>query len=150
MGWEAWEDLGGALTSDPAAVSWGPNRVNVFASGLDNALWTKSWDGVRWSEWYWMGGNLTSGPDVASRGPGRLDVFVRGPDNALFTRNFDVTSGWSDWYSLGRLPHLGPRGATASRISSVHSGTTMCSVRRPATSPTATRVRFSVMVAPSK
>jgi len=38
-GWSDWMDLGGQLTSEPAAVSWGPNRIDVFARGTDNALW---------------------------------------------------------------------------------------------------------------
>jgi hypothetical protein len=32
-GWSSWESLGGILTSAPAAVSWGPNRIDVFARG---------------------------------------------------------------------------------------------------------------------
>src|SRR4051794_14725716 len=33
-----WESLGGGLTSDPAAVSWGDGRIDVFARADDNAL----------------------------------------------------------------------------------------------------------------
>ena len=33
-----WVSLGGNLSSDPAAVSWGPGRIDVFARGTDNAL----------------------------------------------------------------------------------------------------------------
>ncbi len=36
--WSGWENLGGVLTSDPAAVSWGPDRIDVFARGTDNGL----------------------------------------------------------------------------------------------------------------
>jgi len=32
-GCSSWESLGGILTSAPAAVSWGPNRIDVFARG---------------------------------------------------------------------------------------------------------------------
>lgn len=31
--WTAWQDLGGTLTSAPAAVSWGRERITVFARG---------------------------------------------------------------------------------------------------------------------
>lgn len=41
--WSGWESLGGTLTSAPAAVSWGPNRIDVFVKGTDNALWHKWW-----------------------------------------------------------------------------------------------------------
>jgi hypothetical protein len=41
--WRGWESLGGVLTSDPAAVSWGPNRIDCFVRGTDNAMWHKWW-----------------------------------------------------------------------------------------------------------
>lgn len=31
--------MGGTFTSDPAAVSWGPNRTDVFVKGTNNDLW---------------------------------------------------------------------------------------------------------------
>ena len=31
--WEDWQSLGGNIDSEPAAVSWGPNRTDVFARG---------------------------------------------------------------------------------------------------------------------
>ncbi len=34
-----WESLGGVLTSKPSVVSWGPNRLDVFALGTDSAAW---------------------------------------------------------------------------------------------------------------
>ena len=43
-GWSGWEDLGGVLTSAPAAASWQPNRLDVFAKGQNNALWHIYWD----------------------------------------------------------------------------------------------------------
>ena len=96
--WSGWESLGGVLMSDPAAVSWGPNRIDVFVRGTDNALWHRWFDGD-WSGWESLGGVLTSGPAVASWGSNRLDVFVRGTDNALWHRWFD--GNWSGWESLG-------------------------------------------------
>ena len=33
-----WESLGGTITSAPAAVSWGPNRIDVFARGQNQNL----------------------------------------------------------------------------------------------------------------
>ncbi len=41
--WSDWESLGGILTSDPAAVSWDNNRIDVFARGTDSALHHKWW-----------------------------------------------------------------------------------------------------------
>ena len=74
-----WESLGGYLTSDPSAVSWGNGRIDIFGRGADNALWHKYFENG-WSDWESLGGYLTSGPDACSWAPGRLDLFVRGGD----------------------------------------------------------------------
>jgi hypothetical protein len=43
--WSGWENLGSpmgnGLRSKPTAVSWGPNRIDCFAKGQDNAMWRK-------------------------------------------------------------------------------------------------------------
>jgi hypothetical protein len=92
--WSNWQSLGGILTSDPATVSWGDSRIDVFVRGTDNALWHKWFNGT-WSGWESLGGVLSSGPDVSSWAAGRLDVFVRGADNALWHKWFNGTcSGW--------------------------------------------------------
>ncbi|HWJ66757.1 MAG TPA: hypothetical protein VNT31_08775 [Nocardioides sp.] len=93
-----WESLGGTITSDPAAASWGPGRLDVFARGTDTALWHRWYDGS-WHNWESLGGILTSAPAVSSWSSGRLDVFVRGTDRALWHKWFD--NGWHDWESLG-------------------------------------------------
>jgi len=41
-GWTSWYPFGGLLTSDPAAVSWGPGRIDVFVRAPDGALYQKS------------------------------------------------------------------------------------------------------------
>ena len=33
------------MTSAPAVVSWGPDRIDVFYRGGDNALWHRAWNG---------------------------------------------------------------------------------------------------------
>jgi len=96
--WSNWQSLGGVLTSDPATVSWGDGRTDVFVRGTDNALWHKWFNGT-WSGWESLGGVLSSGPDVSSWAAGRLDIFVRGTDNALWHKWFNGT--WSGWESLG-------------------------------------------------
>jgi hypothetical protein len=37
-GWAGWESLWGTLASDPCAVSWGENRIDVFVMGPDRSL----------------------------------------------------------------------------------------------------------------
>ena len=98
--WQAWEGLGGMLSSSPTAVSWSPNRIDVFAKGTDNGLWHKWWNGTSWNGWEPLGGVLTAAPSVSSWGDGRLDVFARGSDNALYHRFY--ANGWGGWERLGK------------------------------------------------
>jgi len=99
-------DLGGSLRSQPAVVSWGAGRLDVFARGADNTLKWRTWTGSAaagaWSAWKSLGGALTSAPAVASWGLGRLDVFVRGTDNALYQRTF-AAGVWSGWQRRGGI-----------------------------------------------
>ena len=46
MAWSGWEDLGGVIVSGARVASWGPDRLDVFVRGTDNALWHKWWDGT--------------------------------------------------------------------------------------------------------
>lgn len=38
--------MGGVIDGAPAAVSWGPNRIDCFARGMDNHMWHKWWSQV--------------------------------------------------------------------------------------------------------
>jgi hypothetical protein len=40
--------MGGIATSAPRPVAWGPNRLDVFLTGTDSALYHKWWDGAGW------------------------------------------------------------------------------------------------------
>lgn len=95
-----WTPLGGVLTSAPAAASWQPGRIDVFARSTNNTLSHRVFiEGSGWFQWEDLGGELTSGPTVASWGPNRLDVFARGTDAALWHKFW--ANGWSNWSSLG-------------------------------------------------
>jgi hypothetical protein len=98
-GWSGWERLGGTLTSDPTAVSWGANRIDIFVRGTDMGLWQKSWTGSAWIDWSSLGGTLTSGPDASSCASGHLDVFGLGSDQAIYQRGFSGT--WGAWQRVG-------------------------------------------------
>ncbi|HLN35132.1 MAG TPA: tyrosinase family protein [Nitrososphaeraceae archaeon] len=39
--WSGWHSLGGILDNAPAAVSWGPNRIDCFVRGMNNHMWHK-------------------------------------------------------------------------------------------------------------
>jgi hypothetical protein len=92
--------VGWSLNSDPAAVSWGKNRIDVFARGIDLGLWHAWWDGAKWNNWEPLGGILVSGPAVCSWGNGRLDVFARGLNGALWHKAYD-NNNWGQWEDLG-------------------------------------------------
>jgi hypothetical protein len=51
-GWTSWQDLGGTLTSAPAAVSWGAGRIDVFARGGNGDVVQNAKDGTgAWTGW---------------------------------------------------------------------------------------------------
>jgi hypothetical protein len=72
-----------SLTSGPAVSSSGPNRLDIFVRGSDNAVWHTWFDGQE-HIWEPLGGVIVSNPAAASFTPNRLDVFVRGADNGLY------------------------------------------------------------------
>jgi hypothetical protein len=61
----------------------GQGRLDVFARGLDNALWIKWWDGDSWHGWQSLGGSFKDAPCAVSWGSNRVDVFVRGMNDHL-------------------------------------------------------------------
>ena len=81
----------------------GPDRLDVFARGVDDALWHLSWNGTAWSDWERLGGTLVSGPAAAYRkaadGKTYLEVFVFDTKNRLLQRTFDG-SAWGDWAEM--------------------------------------------------
>jgi hypothetical protein len=120
--WGGWYDLGGPpstpildpgvenlvtasalpfveLASAPAAVSWGPNRIDTFARGTNRHMWHKWWNGSMWSHWEDLGGDLSSGIGVASWSENRLHCFVRGPEDHMWHKWWD--GAWSYWEDLG-------------------------------------------------
>ena len=106
--WGDWAPVSGAVagwpgtTSTPAAVSWGPGRMDVFVRGNDGALWHMWWNSAAWGGWESLGGSLASAPSVAAWSANRLDVFARGTDNTLQHLLWDG-SRWTAWESLGGI-----------------------------------------------
>jgi len=100
VGQSDWASLGGVLTSRPAACSTGPDQLDLFVRGTDNAIYYKWFDG-KWSEWTSLGGVATSDPAVIAM-HGYAWVFVRGADNAVYfrwVRSGEPTNS-SDWQRL--------------------------------------------------
>jgi hypothetical protein len=98
------ESLGGVCVGPPVAVSWGPDRLDVFAAGPDDALHHIARDGATWGAWESLGGSLQPAPmrrpAVVAWEPGRLDVLAVFDDGALHHRAW-TRSAWSPWESLG-------------------------------------------------
>lgn len=91
--------VGFTATSDPAAVSWGAGRVDLFARDGAGATRHNAWTGA-WGGWANLGGVATSRPVVVSNAPNELWLFVRGLDFALWFRRLQA-GVWSAWTSLG-------------------------------------------------
>jgi Repeat of unknown function (DUF346) len=96
-----WQNLGGGLTSSPAAASPASGAIDVFARGTTGALYENSYYSGSWHGWISLGGGIapSTGPGVCSWGPGRLDVFVQGTTGALYHKWY--TGTWSGWENLG-------------------------------------------------
>src|SRR5260370_10896892 len=94
--WHPWQSLDSGLQGPPSAVSWGPNRLDIFALDLNLNLRHQWFDGS------WGAGESLLTPPSAlpwpallpptavSSGPGRLDIFT------LRSPNFDLWHKWFD------------------------------------------------------
>jgi len=100
--WEAWHNLGGMLASGPAAISMGTDHIQVFASGADNALWTRIFN-AGWESWQRLdlGGmpldvHIASAPAVISLPAMQNFLYVRGSDNQLWKMTY-FDESYDDW-----------------------------------------------------
>jgi hypothetical protein len=109
-----WHKLGGTTKERPAVVSWGKDRLDIFVTGLDGAIYHKAWDGgPSWwpsddpNDWHKLGGSAAGSPAAVSWAKDRLDLFVRGGDGAVYHKAWDGGPSWlpsddpSDWDALG-------------------------------------------------
>ena len=93
-------NLGGDMTSDPTAASWGPNRIDLFARDTTGSLQHRYVvSGNPWSAWEDLGGYFVGSPDACSWGDRRLDIFARSTNNTLLHIWFD--GSWHPWQDLG-------------------------------------------------
>ena len=103
--WGAWQNLGGMLASAPGAVSLNEHHIQVFARGVDEAMWTLTYDNA-WGQWQRIerdGMPVTvttaSAPTAVSPAAGQIAVYVRGSDDRLWEIWHDGAS-WGAWQSL--------------------------------------------------
>jgi hypothetical protein len=105
-----WEDLSDTNSIDvsPGAVSWGPNRIDLFAVWQKQLHHRASQSGT-WTPWTEnLGGATNDAPAAASWKFERLDVLVHTTDNFMARRYWEsrVTQGWKDWENVGGLSPL--------------------------------------------
>jgi hypothetical protein len=114
----------GGATSDPAGVSWGEGRIDLFIRGSISNVWHQTWEDGVWLGWEDLDGRTASGPTASSWGSGNLHVFVLA-GNAVWHRACVATdsvplcrgSSWMNWMADPGGP---PTGATA--VTSVSNG----------------------------
>jgi hypothetical protein len=91
-------------TQQIAAVSRGPQNLDLFVIGLDNRVYTQFWNGDWHFDWVPLPGqhvfdHKTQQIAAVSRGPQNLDVFVIGLDNRVYTQFWN--GDWHvDWVPL--------------------------------------------------
>lgn len=91
------------------AVSWGENRIDLFARGVGDDLIHK-WadDGKTWSAWESLGGCIREKPAVTSWKPGRLDIFAKNcatSGNLLSHKWYEGQwGGWGSPSSFNNIP----------------------------------------------
>lgn len=101
LGWQRPLDLGGILVTPPRVVSWGEGHREVFALGLDRALWhIEHLPDGNWGAWDSLGGDLESEPCAISPKPKQIDVFAVGKDHDLRHFRRDAATGWGTAGSL--------------------------------------------------
>jgi hypothetical protein len=103
-----WYSLSGKWTSPLAVGRTADGRLELFARGVDAALW-HTWQVAQndvYSDWASLGGMIAAGvtPAVALNADGRLEVFVVGGwDGIMYHRWQDAPNGgWVGWASLGQ------------------------------------------------
>jgi hypothetical protein len=118
------EALGGSspyeVIGSPAAVSWGPGRIDVFAATPDGKLLRWFEDGSGFSQFEWIG--ELKEPCAVSWGPGRLDVFGVASDGAIAHTWFDGTKNPPENFADDDQPETLPGSVGANRPAAVSWG----------------------------
>jgi hypothetical protein len=119
--WEDWQNLEGMLASGPGVVSLSANHMQVFARGVDEALWTITYNGS-WGNWQRLeldgmpaGTTLASAPAVVSPASGQIVVYVRGSDGQLWSIQYNGNV-WGIWSASGGELASGPGAAVFSGV----------------------------------
>jgi len=97
------ENLGGTLTTTPAATSPTANTIHLFGRGSNGYCYWNKWNGTSWSGWVSLGGTLypNAGLTACSYGS-RIDVFVEGGTAGSLYQNTSTNGGstWGGWVHI--------------------------------------------------
>jgi len=107
--WNGEWNLGFALSSDPAATSWGVGSLMVFFQGTNFQCQEVWWTGSAWAGPYTFGGSMGGAPTATvGFAANRVDVFYRNKfDNTL--RQWAYVNGvWNGEYNLGFICYSDP------------------------------------------
>ncbi|KAL9609357.1 MAG: hypothetical protein Q9167_005865 [Letrouitia subvulpina] len=89
----------------PAVTSWGPGRLDIFATGVDTQLHHKYYDGTKWvpegGQTESLGGSLTLEPTAISWGENRFDIFAISRETYGLSHIYWDGSSWSGWENVG-------------------------------------------------
>jgi hypothetical protein len=105
-----WDNLYGMISSAPGVVSLGPDHMQVFARGVDGALWYRTYNGEGWGTWQRVGLEdkgmpegitIASAPSAVSPGSGEILVYVRGSDDQAWQIQQHADGSWGTWSSAG-------------------------------------------------
>ncbi len=94
-----WNFGGFVGSSDIAAVSPLPDRVDIFVRDAAAAVATATWTPAGWTAWTELDGPVTSSPAALALAGGELLVFARGLDGGLWVRPRLPSPG--PWAPLG-------------------------------------------------
>ncbi len=83
-----------------AAVSWGPDRIDLFTVGPDRELLHRAYRDGEWSAVESLGGKLASAPAATAWAVDQLEVFAIHDDGQLWNRFWDGIS-WHEWEPMG-------------------------------------------------
>lgn len=90
-----------AIPTDVGVAATGSSRLDIFAVGSDNAVWTRTYSSAYgWGRWMSLGGVAASPPAAVSWQNGRADVFQLGTDGHAY-QAYRVNEHWSEWIDLG-------------------------------------------------
>jgi hypothetical protein len=90
--------------NSPAAVAWGDDRIDLFATGADKKIYHAAWNGPHGWDPAWAsepeGGATDYTPSAASWKKDRFDIFVHTTDHLMSELYWE--GSWSpDWQNVG-------------------------------------------------